>query len=167
MFSFGSSHPTLAASPGDELIVPVQEMKLYHSLADRFGQRGSRMTWPEIVDADGQTWDFAILPKSDPGTSLKLFTPIRSVQYAILRDSLLGCELRFEFNSNQVTHVGIWLNLNAWAVVDDGPTYYCAAIEPCIGGSDDLALAYRDNEYSTIPPNGNQSWSLQISLASY
>jgi galactose mutarotase-like enzyme len=160
-----SSHPTLAAFPGNKIALPLEEVTVFGSLDRHFGERGTPLQWPKIMDVKGKIWDFSILPELPFGTSVKLFSRKGAANYAILQDPLCGAEIRFDFRSDEITHLGIWLNFKGIGVVEGGPKYYCIAIEPCIGATDDLSLAYsKVDDHSVIPPNGRRTWNLKVRI---
>jgi galactose mutarotase-like enzyme len=161
-----SCHPTLAVIPGNRLLVPIEEVTLFGSRNERFGAEGKLLHWPRVVDIEGSSWDFTILPKLESGISLKLFSLSKAASYAVVYDPELNAELRFEFDPEEITHIGLWLNFNGLTLVEGGPTYYCIGIEPCLGASDDLSIAYgrSANDYSIVAPNGKKTWSLKVRL---
>lgn len=161
-----SSHPTLAVSPGNKLLVQIKDITLFGSRNNHFGKEGKALQWPKVVDIEGKCWDFTSLPKLESGISLKVFSSNNVASCAIIQDPVLETELRFEFVPEEVTHIGLWLNFNGLTLVEGGPTYYCIGIEPCIGASDDLSLAYNRSsaDYAIIPANGTKSWNLRVCL---
>jgi hypothetical protein len=161
-----SSHPTLVVSPGNRLLVPIEEVTLFGSLNEYFGEEGKRLSWPRVVDTKGKTWDFTVLPEAESAISLKVFSLWKAASYAAIQDPALNAELRFEFSAEEVTHIGLWLNFNGLTLVEGGSTFYCIGIEPCLGGSDDLSIAFSRSttDYATVPPNGVKSWHLKVQL---
>jgi galactose mutarotase-like enzyme len=160
-----SSHPTLALGPGDKILMPSQQVCVYKSLNDQFGPGGEVFTWPFARDIHGNEWNFSILEQTNSAVSLKLFTTKGVATSVRVEDVSQKAHLKFRLDSNVVSHLGIWLNLNAWSCVEGGPKYYCAAIEPCLGGWDDLSEAF-EKDCPSIPANGSCGWALSIELGS-
>jgi len=157
-----SSHPTLAASPGDKLILPTDKMFLFHSLAERFGKQNSQISWPTATDAIGTKLNLSVLPRRETATSLKLFSTTSELSSAALADSDSRSKLIFEFDPDQITNVGVWLNFGALSIIEGSPASYCIAIEPCIGSTDDLSLAYQSGEAAILAPRSRRRWQLKV-----
>jgi galactose mutarotase-like enzyme len=158
-----SSHPTLAVIPGDKISMPAQQVSLYKSLNDQFGFGGEVFTWPHATDVHGKLWDFSLLERTTSPSSLKLFTTKGVANAVSIEGASKKARLEFRFDTNLISHVGIWLNLNAWSCVEGGPKYYCVAIEPCLGGTDNLSEAVKMG-CPEIPANGTCSWALSVEL---
>ncbi|KPZ71564.1 Aldose 1-epimerase [Shewanella sp. P1-14-1] len=65
----------------------------------------------------------------------------------------------FSYYSDEVSHVGLWLNYQGWSGSALAPAYV-VGLEPCIGGHDSLQQAMTKNEYAQVPASGKHSWSV-------
>jgi hypothetical protein len=63
-------------------------------------------------------------------------------------------------HSRLVTHMGLWLNQGGWPPGEDA--LYHAALEPCTGGADDLAVAIRLGEAMTLGPHASLHWEVAL-----
>lgn|GEM_PF-198138 len=171
-----SSHPIFAVEPGMKLSFPTQEMTVFSSIGDRFGQLGEKHTWPVIselgVAAEGggktesKKYDLRVMPALDAGYALKLYGAAPTCGEVSLAEPQSGDKLTFSFDPAQVTHLGLWVNFNGWSGLDNGKTYYNIALEPAIGAQDDLTLAYkRFAEYGTVPAKQTLSWNLDVTFS--
>jgi galactose mutarotase-like enzyme len=164
-----SSHPIFAIEPGMKLSFPPQEMTVYSSIGDRFGKLGDKHTWPEITEVgveSNKKYDLSVLPDLDAGYAVKLYGTAPASGEVSLAAPLSGDKLTFSFDTNQITHLGLWLNFNGWSGLGNGTTYYNLGIEPAIGAQDDLALAYkRFGEYGKVQAKQTISWNLDVTLS--
>lgn len=157
------AHPIFAATPGMKIVAPLRDLTVYSSKEDRFGKLGRVVTWPLVSDVEGRTWDLGALPDPSAATAVKLYGRSPGQGYVALQDIVNGGELRLQFDPQEVTHLGLWLNYGGWSGVPGAPAYYNVGIEPAIGAQDDLALAvnhYKD--YGELAPNGRKAWHVDL-----
>ena len=158
-----SAHPILAVEPGNRLVVPLRDMTVYSSVDDRWGRLGTPQSFPRLVDKDERARDVSTLPEPGADMAVKLFgrSPVQG--FVAVQDPDRRCELRMQFDPAEITHLGLWLNFGGWAGAPGARPYYNLGLEPCIGAQDDLAVAYHHfKEHGTLPPNGRQTWQLDL-----
>lgn len=155
-----SSHPLFNLKPGMTLNVPTQHLRVY--AAPAFDARHG-----DVLDlTHAAAHDLSVVPDPRAGVALKLFSPRLTEGWAELRDPSDGATFRFEFNPEQVTHLGLWLNYGGWAGAPGVAPYFNLALEPCLGAPDTLDTAVNHwNEYPTLPPNGTLEWWLEITVS--
>jgi galactose mutarotase-like enzyme len=158
-----SAHPILAVEPGMKLVVPLRDLTVYSSVDDRFGRLGTPQVFPRLVDKDGRGHDVSTLPDPQAAFAVKLFgkSPIQG--FVAVQDPDRHSELRMQFDPEEVTHVGLWMNFGGWSGVPGAPAYYNLGLEPCIGAQDDLAIAHHQyKETGVLPPMGRKTWQLDL-----
>jgi hypothetical protein len=147
------------------LLVPLRDMTVYSSIDDRFGRLGTPQAFPRLVDKDEKARDVSTLPEPGAAIAVKLFGKSPVQGFVAVQDPAKRSELRMQFDPNEITHVGLWLNFGGWSGVPGAPPYYNLALEPCIGAQDDLAIAHNNfRETGTLPPGGRKSWQLDLVL---
>lgn len=158
-----SAHPILAVEPGMRLLVPTRDMTVYSSVEDRWGRLGTPQAFPRLVDKDDRARDVSTLPEPGIGMAVKLFGKSPVQGFVAVQDPAKRSELRMQFDPNEITHIGLWLNFGGWSGVPGAPPYYNMGLEPCIGAQDDLAIAHHQyRETGTLPPHGRKSWQLDL-----
>jgi hypothetical protein len=152
-----SSHPTLAVMPGMRIVLPAERLRV-DSASERFNmQAGREVAWPWQAGHD-----LSLLPPREAGWAAKFYTRGLAGGWAVLSDPSNQAALRFEFDPELVTHIGLWMNFGGWTGVFGAEPYYNLAIEPCIGVADRLVTAMEEGEYGVIPPGGVSAWWLNL-----
>ena len=158
-----SIHPILRIEPGMRLTLPqgVASVRVDSATSDAFGEPGSERPWPVVAVGV----DLSRVPAPDFGQALKLYTPPLTRSGQPVETSLRSADgrhgLTFRFQPDEITHVGLWLNYGGWSGCGS-PPYFNLGLEPCIGGADDLATAYRINQFALLEAERMRSWSLEV-----
>lgn len=154
-----SSHPLLALRPGMKLNLPTTQMRVY-SAVNFPAQHGDVI---DLAQASGH--DLSVAPDRGAGIALKLFSPRLTEGWAELSDPADGAAFRFDFDPDQVTRLGLWLNYGGWAGAPGAAPYFNLGLEPCLGAPDTLDTAVNHwRAYATLPPSGTKEWWLEITL---
>ncbi len=161
-----SIHPIIAIEPGMQLILPEgAKMHCWSSEPADLLSNTDTFSWPMKIPFNGQEWSLTKIPDR-AGFALKLWSEplIPGQGYAAVAAS--DGELRFTFDTDQVTQIGAWMNYGGWSGTG-GQNYYNLALEPCFGAQDSLEVAIKEySQFATIPANGIRYWSLRIHLSS-
>jgi len=164
-----SIHPLLQVTPGMRIQMPgcVDQVRVDFSTSDFLGKCGMVQPWPVVETASGDTLDLSVLQPRSLKQGVKYFTlPLRGaglVEAAVVAPEG-GRAFRFCFNTDEVTHIGVWMNCAGWTPIGK-PPYYNLAFEPCIGASDSLTVATQHwREAGVLPSRGERCWSLSIEL---
>jgi len=164
-----SIHPLLRIEPGMRLLLPpaVSQIRVDFSTNDFLGKMGALKSWPQAMDESGRTIDFSRIQPPSFAQGVKFFTfPLQEVGpvETALIDPQGEHSFRFRFHSNEISHIGVWMNYGGWTPLDK-PAYYNLALEPCIGASDSLTVAVKHwREHGLLSPRQQQEWSLEIIL---
>lgn len=153
-------HPLFSTRGGMQVVVPGLERVRVEYARGAPGKDGflAECAWPSSEGSE----DLSLLAERSSGRALKLYSiPAGRVDRAALFDPQDGGWLAVRFDPATVTHLGLWLNQGGWPEQDG---LHHAALEPCTGGSDDLALAVRLGEATTVGPYGTLSWEVDIRL---
>jgi galactose mutarotase-like enzyme len=156
-----SSHPLLAIESGMELTLPLSPiMRIDHS-PTKHAHHG------DVVDIHNfNNTDLCTVPKKDTGLAIKLFSSKlqNNENYAELKNIKMNAVFRMEFNPQNVTHFGLWLNYGGWAGVGK-EKYFTLALEPCIGAPDLLDVSYnRWKQYGLLQPFETKEWEIAMEL---
>ncbi|MBK9143008.1 MAG: hypothetical protein IPM23_10965 [Candidatus Melainabacteria bacterium] len=158
--------PAFEARPGMQIILPAQEMTVYSSARDEFGQLGTRQLWPSVQTNDDHYYDLSVFPSRDADIALKMYGRSPTQGFVALKDPSTDSEMAMEFDYNEITHIALTLNFGAWPGKPGQPNHYYAMIAPCIGLLDDLVLAVNHyEEYGQIAPKDLRTWRLRITLS--
>lgn len=163
-----SIHPILQIEEGMCLSLPaeVSRLRIDSSTDDTAGKAGDECSWPLLYNRQGKTLDLSRIPPPHERRAMKLFTPPlhkNTVAEAVLWD---GADLHcfgFRFRTDEISHVGLWMNYGGWSGSGATP-YYNLGLEPCIGGADSLIMARQLGEYGTLVAKQCKAWSLEIFL---
>lgn len=161
-----SAHPLLAISPGARLSVPddagLASVTLGWSLDSRFGDVGTRHSFPLTVDDKETTVDLSLAPPRADRWAVKLFSDrLRSGACAVV-DATGGAALELRWPVEVVPYLGLWLNYNG--IPADSP-HYNVAPEPCTGPAERLDDAIARGECTTIAPRSEVAWWLEMAFA--
>lgn len=157
-----SLHPLLNISPGMEISIPVEQMRVVS--APSFPANFADMIpWP-----NHESMELDRVPEPDSDIATKLFSRKLPVGWVELSDPATKAAIRFEFDPTVVTHLGLWLNYGGWSGVADpeAEPAFNIAIEPGIGAPDSLTTAVKHwQQYGVLPPKGSRQWWFQISIS--
>lgn len=160
------AHPLLATSPGMRLELPEEGWRVHGAPGGRFGSLGSPQRLPVLVDAAGALHSVDPLPGPEAGLAVKLWAPSPASGVVAVVDPAMASRLELRFDPNEVTHLGLWLNLGGWAGVPGATPYHNLGLEPGLGMPDDLYLTERHGGGAPVlPALGRRSWQLELALA--
>lgn len=157
-----SAHPLLAVQPGCRILLPkdISQVFVNWSNKDRLGEFGDTCRWPIACTKDGTEADLSELTTIKRHTADKLFTPrLSSGHSAVFYPDPDEC-LTFQFDSQAVPYLGIWICQGGWPSPDRG--HFAVALEPCTGRPDSLAEAIRRGECDVLQPGERKKWQVSI-----
>lgn len=178
-----SSHPLLRIRSGMRIELPAESVRICSTRGMDVSD-GQILSWPVPHDAavhgrrqqthgplPSGSWpqhqgrDLAVVPESTAGIAAKLFTTVLKEGRAGLTDPTDGAAIHFEFDPEQITHVGVWMNYGGWSGVPGAPPYFNLGLEPCIGAPDRLDVAVNDwRQFGELRGHGSRDWWLEIHL---
>jgi galactose mutarotase-like enzyme len=158
-----SAHPVFALVPGMRVAFPDDaRLHCYSSFPKRFFNEDVVYSWPIQFTSGDQIWDLAELPDNTAGFAFKVWTEPLKEGWASL--TAPDCSLRFQFDTEEVPQLGLWVNAGGTSGIGGAP-YYNMAFEPCIGAQDDLNEAVtRYGYFATLPAHGKRTWWLEVTL---
>jgi hypothetical protein len=95
---------------------------------------------------------------------MKIYTlplPENRLMETWIQDKTGAHRFGFQFHSDEITHVGVWMNYGGWSGSESTP-YYNLGLEPCIGGADSLVAARGLGEYGILAAKQTKHWSLKM-----
>ncbi len=160
-----AAHPLLRVKPGDRIMLPgeVREVLLNWSSNDHAGRLGDRRSWP-FLDPQQQDTDYSVVPDPRVRRAAKFFSDRLRDGTAALYDPQTKRNLVFHFDARKIPYLGVWLCYGGWPAAE-GPGHLTIALEPSSGRPDSLAEAMRRGEHSTVPPDGELTWELELSVS--
>lgn len=152
-----SLHPLKTIMDGDVLELPdeVTSLRLDGGLGVPI-TRGDTWAYPEPFP--GIRLDRCQVPGQVDERCVKGFAgPLKSGRAAI-RNTFLGDRLEIRWDTTAVPYLGLWINRGLSG-------FHHAALEPCTGIPDSLAIAAQDwKQVKTIKSGEKIHWSLSISI---
>ncbi len=158
-----AAHPQFVAGLDCQIVLPPEVTEVVNTIpADwGWGPPETRFEWPEATTVDGLRVRLDRVGPASLGKARKFFalSGVRPSWAALLRRST-GHWLRLEWNPLEVPYLGLW--------VDEGAVNHEAVVapEPTTGWYDDLALAFRKGQVTTVPAHGTQAWDLTVRMGS-
>jgi len=157
-----SAHPLLAAGPDTQLMLPdeVEEVFVFF-VANATGiPESSWIAWPPPDNADLLAPYSASRKSCFKGYTRRLKTGRASVRHADR-----GERLQFEFNSEDLPHLGFLMSQG----FDEDPHGSFAgelflALEPTTGVGDDLPTCEQTRTTATLEPGETKPFTIQLSL---
>ena len=125
-------------------------------------QPGDQQRWP-LLSMNGSSVDVSRPAAVGDRTACKLFLdlPQGPVRASVEEG---GATLHVDFDGDDVTHFGLWINNQGWTPLDNVRPYRNLAFEPCIGAADSLAKSIeRWHSEAWISPGETREWSLRWS----
>lgn len=161
-----SIHPILQIEKGMQIYLPrsVNSVQIDTDLHGFLGEAHDWISWPEAVGAHNQSVPLFEVPAPEFGQAYKLYAPLFGESGPVettLADPTGDHQLTFRFDSQEITHIGIWMNYGGWSGSGSAP-YFNLGLEPCIGGTDDLSQASERGEAAILPAKKSRRWSLEI-----
>lgn len=161
--AYWSTHPMLAATPTQRVILPDGiRVRVDSSRGARLGSLLSEHSWPVTRDHSGETVDLSQLgPTNVPWTD-KVFSTRLPFGWAALFDEETEDYLAYTFNPAEIPYVGLAVIRGEWP--EAGPPVHVVVLEPCTGGPDRVDLAIVRGEHQIVPANGTLSWRFAVHL---
>lgn len=164
-----AAHPLFPLEPGARITLPPGTVvRCAGALGVDSPVVGEPFQWPDAPRADGGTVDLGRVPSreaSAPGRAVKVFTERFLDQDAWV--SLTAPDeaetLRIAFRTDEVPHLGLWINDGGWSGAGTAP-YHNVGIEPTTSPHDTLLEAIADGTAPTLAPGALRSWTLTLSL---
>jgi galactose mutarotase-like enzyme len=156
-----SSHPIFPMGATTRLHLPSDtRVRVSSQQGVDIAEYGSDMRWPDLR-MDGRQVDFTRPDAVARRFAAKLFLDAREGWAALIEDDLW---LKVEFDTRQVTNIGIWLNKDEAGPGKRGGRARVIGLEPCIGAPDALSDALGSwNRAHWIDPGATVNWSLRWS----
>jgi galactose mutarotase-like enzyme len=157
-----AAHPLLAIEPGDSIRLPEgSRTTSTGSVNLDFADAGASFAWPTARLASGETIDFAGVPDRAACIAAKLFAEnVASGGIEIVAPDR-DCFLRLSSDSEQVSHIGMWLNYGAWSGAGT-ESYFNAGIEPTNAPADNLSSATEQRTARLLLPGNTDRWSFSV-----
>ncbi|WP_069130281.1 aldose epimerase family protein [Rhodohalobacter halophilus] len=159
-----SSHPLLNVNPGDELVLPLElnEILVDGMSEEGIGKFGDRLSWHELKTKK-LPFDLSVVQPKETEFAGKFFSEkLHTGRTGIYRKQT-DESLIFDFDTNVIPNLGIWLCYGGWPE-DSDEKDLTVALEPCIGRPDSLNKAMEWGEHLEIQPSQMREWSLKISV---
>lgn len=151
-----SAHPLLQVAPGDRVVLPPEVTSV-------------AVEWSARERIAGQVpWDqgLALLGPAERGWADKLFTGPLSQRWCQMAYSD-GGSLTFDFASEEVSYLGLWICQGGWPTSANAPDrkrHYTVALEPCTAPCDRLDTALEQGHARTLRPDERVSWRLSLAV---
>jgi hypothetical protein len=156
-----SPHPMLAPAPSWRIILPPEvRLRIDSSREGYLGPYLAELSWPECVDANGQTVRLDAVGPADQGYAYKVFATGATHGWAGIHDTATDEALLFTFSPAQIPYIG--LAVATGSARPDQIFGYYAIVEPCTGWPDSLATAAVRGACATLPPLGSHTWEMQV-----
>jgi len=150
-------HPMMNIQEGDRLELPeeVRQVRVDSAFGCTLGERGDVLDWPRAAE----DVDLSALDLGRAGGAVKVYTEPLKVGRAAAVNEATGDGLAFEFDTDLVNTIGLWINRGGWG------GYHHFAIEPTNGAPDPLDMAAGDwNRCGELQPGQVHSWSFTITV---
>ena len=156
-----AAHPLFRAEPGMAIRLPAgTDIVVDSSKDERLGGSLARHAWPITHDISGNSVDLSVIEGAQHGGADKLYAVGLREGWAALYDSGSGNYLALTFDTDQIPHLGIWINQGGWP--SDAPPSFNVALEPCSGYPDQLDVAVEHGGASTLDAHATATWSFQM-----
>jgi hypothetical protein len=158
-----AAHPLLAIEPGDSFCLPEGTRVRYTGIVGlELPTNLTEFAWPILPLASGDSLDLSRAPQPSTRFAIKLFA--ENVQGNAIRVANRDQTevVRLHLEQTHATHIGLWLNYEAWSGANT-PPYYNAGVEPTNFPHDDLSVAARDRS-SELAPGASCDWELSVSI---
>ncbi len=159
-----SAHPLLKISPGSKLMFADSFDRVLVNWASdpEIGSFGDEISWPELLD-NGEQTDFTDVPEREFGRTAKLFTPRLDKGQAGLYRADVDESICFEFDTEEVPYMGLWLCYGGWPVeLPSGQKHMTVGLEPTTGRPDSLKEAVKRDECPILKAGDTTNWILTM-----
>lgn len=146
-------HPLMRIEAGDRIELNVPKVRV-ETTSWREDQRGDTWAWP--MPRTGI--DLATMDLGESSEYAKLFVETVHRGRAAIVNSGRGERITYEFDSPNLSAIGIWLTRGGW----NG--YHHVAIEPTNAAADSLADAITEKRCEPIARGQSVAWSFRIKV---
>ncbi len=153
-----AAHPLLTIQPGTRIELPTAtRLRVGRAFGRTDLAPDQELTWPDDLLPGG-------VLDGRRGWAVKAFGDLGPSGRMIVVDPHRGERLEIEVDPSLVPQVGVWLNLEGWALPGTHP-HFVAALEPCIGAPGSLARAIDDwKTAQTLNPGEVRTWAVRVRL---
>ena len=154
-----AAHPQFAADENTRILLPPETKTVVNVVGNDplWGGLENELAWPQDLAADGQVHPLdRVRPVEVHGCRKFYLPPDRPAQWAALRQEDTGCQLRLEWDSQEVPYLGVWVDEGACNV------RRVAALEPANGYYDGLVTAAAKGRAAVLPAGRQQIWRLHL-----
>jgi galactose mutarotase-like enzyme len=156
-----AAHPQFSCGPDGQVVLPPEISEVVNTIPESWGwgPPETRFGWPEATGLNGLPVRTDRVGPETLKSARKFFAlPHTHPTWAAVLRRDTGQWVRFEWNSQQVPYLGLW--------IDEGVLNHrsVATPEPTTGWYDDLALAYKKGLVTTLSAGETQAWTLTIRL---
>lgn len=164
-----AAHPLLPLETGARVSLPAgTTARCTFAAGEDLPVLGEPFAWPVAPRRGGGTVDVGLVPtrgRGEPGRAVKVFTrafPDPAAWVGLTAPD--GSEsLRLSFRTDDIPHVGLWINDAGWSGAGTAP-YRNLGLEPTTSPDDDLREADARGTAVTLAPGASRLWSLTLSL---
>ncbi|GAB4366435.1 MAG: hypothetical protein Kow0042_06300 [Calditrichia bacterium] len=164
LYFLWSAHPLLQVSSGCQIVLgrEVREVFLNWSSDPNMGEFADRLTWPFLL-GESTEYDFSRVQAKSFGRAVKCFTDVLTEGWAGVYYPESDESLLFEFDTQSVPYLGIWMCYGGWPP-DSPQKHLTVALEPCSGRPDSLAESIARGECTSLQPNQRKAWSIKMRM---
>ena len=156
-----AAHPQFAADAHTKIVFPAGTQRVVNVVEGDplWGAAGSILAWPRAQAPNGKIWALDRIGPASQGTCRKYYLlPEEPATWAALDQEDLGCRLRMDWDSSEVSYLGVWVDEGACNALP------VAALEPSNGFYDGLDTAAAQNRLAVLPPGEQSAWTLRLSF---
>ena len=156
-----AAHPMFALEEGARLALPdgIGEVVTALRFNGTLGNYGTISSWPIATDASGNPIDLRRPRTRAAGDAVKYFVRGRMPEgWCSLTYPESHLRLILRFPADRVPYLGILVNEGGWQGL------YNIFLEPSTAALDRLDVARLRGEFSTIEPNGEYRWYMEIAI---
>ncbi|MEX0723893.1 MAG: DUF5107 domain-containing protein [Gracilimonas sp.] len=156
-----SAHPLLEINEEDVLLLSdtINEVSVYYSSKENVNE-GIKAAWPFL---QGDDTNFSITQGSENDLAMKLFAENVNIGKAGLYRKKHDESILFEFDTEKIPHLGLWLCYGGWPE-NAKKGSYTAALEPTTASFDKLSEAIDNGQNRSIEPGKSHSWDMSIRI---
>jgi galactose mutarotase-like enzyme len=153
-----AAHPLFAANEATEIILPSHIEKVLNVIHDeRFGTIGTLLDWWRHSTETGQQWALNRVRVTAFKDARKFYIPPHvPISQAALKQTDSDVWLRFEWDSEQIPYLGIWVDEGLYSAETN------VALEPSNGFYDNLSRAWAGQRAGMIPAHSIVEWLLYV-----
>ncbi len=158
-----AAHPQFAAGPNTRVALPPEVTRVVNVIADDpdWGKEGELVSWPGARSAAGELRQLDRVRPVETRACRKFYVPPEQhVSWAALIDEEIGCQLRMDWQPEQIPYLGLWIDEGTW---NARPV---AAPEPCNAYYDSLDWAVAKGTAPLLAPGEEARWELRLTIGS-